>query len=267
MGAGEPVASRDASTDDARVVGADRVLAVLIELGEHPQGASLDELSHAMRSPKSTVHRALTSLRKAGLATQLGRGTYALGDEFFRLAFRNFAERPDAARITPALEELSRRYGETAHYAVLDGDEVVYRAKTDPPGGAVRLTSVVGGRNPAYRTAVGRLLLSSRARSEAALAAIVGPGPFEQRTPNTITDLGGLWAELQRIAEQGYAVDDQENEIGVNCLAVPVQPVTGGPLSGAVSVSALAFRMPVERLVAEAATIAAIVRGGAGAES
>lgn len=248
---------------EARVVGADRVLAVLLELGEHPQGVTLDELAHAMRSPKSTVHRALTSLRKAGLAAQLGRGTYAIGDEFFRVAFRNFSERPDAVRITPILDELSRRYGETAHYAVLDGAEVVYRAKTDPPGGAVRLTSVVGGRNPAYRTAVGKLLLSHRVSSERELRTLVGEGPLEQRTPHTITELPALWRELQITADRGYAVDDQENEVGVNCLAVPVGLEPGGPTAGAVSVSALAFRLPLSSLIDEEPVISAIVRGEA----
>jgi DNA-binding IclR family transcriptional regulator len=259
------VATPDAESDQARVVGADRVLAVLIELGEHPQGATLDELSQAMRSPKSTVHRALTSLRRAGLAAQLSRGTYALGDEFFRLAFRNFAERPDAVRMAPILEELTRRYGETAHYAVLDRAEVVYRAKTDPPAGAVRLTSVVGGRNPAYRTAVGKLLLSRSIHSEAELREVLGHASLEQRTPQTITDPERLWEELELVRERGYAVDDQENEVGVNCLAVPAGVSSSVVPGGAVSVSALAFRLPLAALVAEAPTIMAIVSGDRGA--
>ncbi|WP_019611290.1 IclR family transcriptional regulator [Nocardiopsis sp. CNS-639] len=252
----------EAGRDESRVVGADRVLAVLIELGGHPQGTTLDELAQVMRSPKPTVHRALTSLRKVGLATQIRRGTYALGDEFFRLAFRNFAERPETMLITPILEELSQRYGETAHYAVLDGAEVVYRAKTDPPGGAVRLTSVVGGRNPAYRTAVGKLLLSRHVDSEAELRELLGTEPLDERTPQTITDMGRLWSELQLVRERGFAVDDQENEVGVNCVAVPVYPVPGAAASGAVSVSALAFRLPLADLVQEVPTIIGIVEGG-----
>ena len=80
-----------------------------------------------------------------------GRGVYVLGDEFLRLAFRNLDGRPETARIQPLLEELAAEYGETAHYAVLAGKDIVYRAKMDPPQGAVRLTSVIGGRNPAYR--------------------------------------------------------------------------------------------------------------------
>src|SRR4051794_28816478 len=156
--------------DSDRVVGADRVLAVLTELANHPAGITLDEMAHRLRSSKSTVHRALAALRRAGLAELLSRGVYVLGDEFLRLAFRNYAGRPEGARIEPILQELAARYGETAHYAVLEGTEVVYRAKVDPPQGSVRLTSEIGGRNPAYCTGVGKMLLSLEVDSEQELA-------------------------------------------------------------------------------------------------
>lgn len=250
------------SDQDQRLVGADRVLAVLIQLGEHPHGVSLDELAQALRSPKSTVHRALVALRRAGLAVQIGRGEYMLGDEFLRIAFRNFADRPDAAVMTPILDELSQRFGETVHYAVLDGAEVVYRAKTDPPGSTVRLTSVIGGRNPAYRTAVGKLLLSYAVGSESELRAVLGPGPLAAQTPHTVTDPARLWDDLQLTRERGYAIDDQENEIGVNCVAVPARLDERRRPTGAVSVSALAFRTPLSVLVDRAPEIAAIAAGG-----
>ena len=242
-----------------RLVGSDRVLAVLIELAERPTGATLDELAVAVDSPKSTVHRALSSLRRANLATQLGRGTYVVGDEFLRLAFENHAHRPDQLVIEPVLRALADRFGETAHYAVRDGAEVVYRAKVDPSSGSVRLTSSVGGRNPAYRTAVGKLLLSSSVRDAAELAAIVGPGPFDMSTPNTIPSLDGLWTDIQRTRDRGFAVDDQENELGVNCLALPVRLSPEGTVTGAVSVSALAFRLPLEQLVERVGEIRDIV--------
>lgn len=253
--------------DEQRLVGSDRVLAVLVELGNRPHGATLEDLAQAVRSPKSTVHRALSSLRRSGLAAQSGRGTYTLGDEYFRLAFLNYSERPDAIRITPALQELSVRYQETAHYAVLDGTEVVYRAKTDPPGGAVRLTSVVGGRNPAYRTAVGKLLLSFYVHTETELRELIGDGPLERRTPQTVTDVGELWEELCRTRDRGYAVDDQENEIGVNCVAVPVFAHPSAQPTGAVSVSALAFRRPLQSLLAEVGQISRIAQHGPAVEA
>jgi len=255
-----------AGGDGDRVVGADRVLAVLVELAEHPNGIGLDELAQRLRSPKPTVHRALASLRRARLADRLSRGVYRLGDEYLRLAFQHHAARPEGARLEPALRRLAERYGETAHYAELDGTDVVYRAKVDPPAGSVRLTSQVGGRNPAATTAVGKLLLARVLGSEAALRAWLGERPLEARTPRTITSVPALWQELVRTRELGYAVDDQENEVGISCVAVPARPDPRGP-EGAVSVSALTFRLPLDRLVAEVPRIRETVDAALGSPS
>lgn len=252
-----------AEGDDDRVVGADRVLAVLVELAQHPDGIGLDELAQRLRSPKPTVHRALASLRRARLADRLSRGVYRLGDEYLRLAFQHHASRPEGARLEPALRQLAERYGETAHYAELDGTDVVYRAKVDPPAGSVRLTSHVGGRNPAATTAVGKLLLARVLGSEAALRGWLGDRPLEARTPHTITSVPALWQELARTRERGYAIDDQENEVGISCVAVPARPDPRRP-EGAVSISALAFRLPLDRLVAEVPRIRATVDAALG---
>lgn len=242
------------------LVGADRVLAVLLQLGDHPQGATLDSLAKALGSPKPTIHRALTSLCKAGLARQVRRGVYALGDEFLRMAFRIVADRPDSVRVAPVLDRLCERYGETVHYAVLEGTDVVYRAKTDPPQGAVRLTSVIGGRNPAYCTAVGKLLLSQTSPTKEAVADLLGPGPYPRRTPNTICELDELWRELELTRQRGFAVDDQENEMAVNCVAVPFESEPGPTVAGAVSISALAFRLPLAALVEQVPAIIELIR-------
>lgn len=249
---------------EERVVGADRVLAVLIQLAEYPSGVSLDELATRLHSSKSTVHRALTSLRRARLAMQLSRGVYVLGDEFFRLAYRNQADRPEGALMEPALHELAQRYGETAHYAVLDGADVVYRAKVDPPRGAVRLTSVVGGRNPAHGTAVGKVLLGYAVSSESQLREWLGGRQLEARTPNSIVSIESLWDELVTTRERGYGVDAEENEPGVNCVAVPVHLDPAMPPVGAVSVSALAFRLPLQDLLPEVPAIREILASSRG---
>jgi IclR family transcriptional regulator, acetate operon repressor len=250
--------SAHSGPDGDRVVGADRVLAALVELAEHPGGITLDELANLLHSPKPTVHRALTALRRAKLAAQVSRGVYVLGDEFFRLAFKNHAVRPESARIEPLLQELAHRYGETAHYGVLDGMEVVYRAKVDPPEGAVRLTSVIGGRNPAYRTGVGKLLLSYVVQDEEDLRSRLEGHELIAKTPHSITTVADLWDQLRRARQVGYAVDDQENELGINCVAFPIALDPALPPVGAVSVSALAFRCPLAKLIEEVPTMRAM---------
>lgn len=236
--------------DENRLVGSDRVLAVLKELGRYPAGVGLEELTRAMGSPKPTVHRALRALCRAGFADQDGRGRYLVGDELLRLAFESHAARPDHVRILPVLEALAERFGETAHYAVLDGREIVYRAKVDPAAGAVRLTSTVGGRNPAHCTAVGKLLLAHRLPDPAAIEQWVqAADPPARRTPRTRCTAAELAPDLLASRRNGWATDDQENETGINCLAVPVRgPSTSGP-AGAVSISALTYRTPLARLV------------------
>jgi DNA-binding IclR family transcriptional regulator len=214
-----------------------------------------------MDSPKPTVHRALAALRRAGFAAQDGHGRYLLGDEFLRLAFAHHEERPDHVRILPVLEALCDRYGETCHYAVLDGRSVVYRSKLDPTAGAIRLSSVVGGRNPAHCTAVGKVLLAGRLKTLQDVRAWIGDEPLAVPTPRSLRTPEELHEELNRVRENGYGVDDQETDPGVNCLAVAAYLTSPTVPSGAISISCVAYRTPLSRLVDDLPAIRAIVTG------
>jgi IclR family transcriptional regulator, acetate operon repressor len=251
-------------SDDAKLVGSDRVLAVLLELAEHPTGITLDDLAQRVNGSKPTVHRALASLRKAGLASQSARGVYELGDEFLRLAYRFQDARPETARIDPLLRELAAEFGETAHYGILDGQQIVYRAKLDPPVGAIRLTSTIGGRNPAISTAMGKLLLSFDIHSLGELQSWLGSTTLEARTDNTLRTAETLFADIAASAERGYGIDDQENEVGVNCIALPVYLEPGRPVSGAVSVSGLVYRRSLESLIGSAERIRRLIESHLG---
>ncbi|MGX7671179.1 IclR family transcriptional regulator [Plantactinospora sp. DSM 117369] len=246
---------------DGKLVGADRVLAVLTELAHHPAGVALDDMARTMASPKPTVHRALAALHRAGFAARDGYGRYVLGDEFLRLAFAHHEARPDHVRVLPILTALCERHGETVHYATLDGRHVVYRSKLDPSIGAIRLSSTVGGRNPAHCTGVGKVLLAEALHTEQAVRDWAGDRPLETPTGRSIATVEALHAELVRIRQQGYAVDDQENEPGITCVAVPAYLGSPTVPSGAVSVSALAYRTPLDKLVDDVAAIRAIVAG------
>lgn len=250
--------------DEQRVVGSDRVLAVLLELAEHPSGITLDELAQKVNGSKPTVHRALASLRKAGLAAQSARGVYELGDEFLRLAYRFQDARPETARIEPLLRELATELGETTHYAILDGQQVVYRAKVDPPIGAIRLTSTIGGRNPVYCTAVGKLLLSYQVDSLQQLEQWLDGAELPKRTEKTLVTAADLYAEVRASRERGFGLDDQENEVGVNCIALPVFLEPGRAVSGAVSISGLAYRRSLSSLVSSVDLVRGIIEAHLG---
>jgi IclR family acetate operon transcriptional repressor len=248
-------------SSDERLVGADRVLAVLTELARFADGVGLDEMARVINSPKPTVHRALASLCKAGLATKDGRGRYLLGDEFLRMAFANHERRPDHLRVQPILERLAERYGETAHYAVLDGGDIVYRSKVDPSVGAMKLTSTIGGRNPAHATAVGKMLLSLRLPDLESVERWVGGRALVRPTARTAGNARALHEQLEAVRKRGYSVDDQENEPGVNCIALPVFLTSPTEPSGAISISALAYRTQLQDLVDELPVIRDIVSG------
>jgi IclR family transcriptional regulator, acetate operon repressor len=243
-----------------RLSGIDRVLATLTEVARHTRGVRLDELARAMSSPKSSVHRALSALRRAGFVTHDERGDYRLGLEFMRLAFDHYQGLDERALIDPLLRELSARFGETAHFAKLDRSEVVYVGIV-APGGAVMMSSTIGGRNPAHLTAVGKALLMHALPDAAAVAAYVKQhGPLARRTSTTITDSSALHRELETSRKRGYAVDREEGEPGVNCLAIPVFLGPAAPPIGAVSISGLVARTPLGVLVKAFPEMKEIVR-------
>lgn len=254
----------DRAAGDDRLVGADRVLSLLAELATYPSGVSLDQMVRDTGHPKATVHRALTSLVRAGFAHKVARGEYILGDEFLRLAYAHHEARPEHVRVRPLLQRLAVRFGETAHFAVLDDLDVVYRAKVDPPTGAARLTSIVGGRNPSHSTAVGSMLLSFRLHSEHDVEEWIGNRVLEHRTEQSPRTPAEIFAMLDEARTRGYAIDDQVNEPGINCIAFPVFLFSPTEPSGAISVSALAYRTPVSALVDAADEIRGILGEVAG---
>jgi IclR family acetate operon transcriptional repressor len=247
------------------LVGVDRVLALAHRLAEFPGGVALEELARLTGYPKSSVHRGLAALRRAGFARQDELGRYLLGDDFLRLAYEFHAARPDLMRVRPAMDDLVSRMRETVHYMVLDGADIVYQAKVDPARAAVQLTSAIGGRNPAHATAGGKALLAQLLPDREAVESWVGlHGPLVRRTEDSITTVAALADELEDIRRRGFALDREENERGVNCLAFAVWLTSPRQPSGALSVSALGYRCGVDELLARAPEIRQIIVGALG---
>jgi IclR family transcriptional regulator, acetate operon repressor len=247
------------------LTGADRVLATLKTLAGHSSGVSLDAISRELGAPKSSIHRALAALRRAGFADQDERGHYRLGSELVRITFDYHERRDEVDLVRPALTTLSDWLSETAHYAHLEGPEVVYLAKIEPTGQAITMSSRIGGRNPAHSTGVGKALLAHVLEDDDAVREYVARhGPLERRTKNTIVAARPLAEDLRLGRERGYALDREESELGVNCIAFPVFLGSGRRPSGAVSVSAVAMRTDVERLEAVAERIRAAIEGALG---
>jgi IclR family transcriptional regulator, acetate operon repressor len=263
-----PVPTRATIDGDSKLTGADRVLATLKELAKFPNGASLDEIAQALDAPKSSVHRALATLRRANLARQDRRGRYQLGLELIRLAYTYHERLDEPALVQPVLEELAEQFGETAHYAKLMSPEIVYLGKVTAPGQRLQLTSVIGGRNPAHATAAGKALLALALPDDGAVERFVAEhGPLDARTEQTNTTAATLVGELARTRERGYALDREESELGIVCIAFPVFLGSATTPTGAVSLTALRSRMSLEALVAAADDISGCIRSHLGALS
>lgn len=246
--------------------GTDRALAVLRELARHPGGVTLDRVARAVGAPKSSVHRALAALVRAELAIHPAPGQYALGAEFVRLAYAHHEARPERRLVEPCLHELAETYGETAHYAELDGRDVVYLAKVSPRESAVQMSSTVGGRNRAYCTGVGKALLASRlAVAEDDATFLAALAPLERRTPGTLCDPQLLLADLRATATRGYALDNEENELGINCIAFPLFLASPTVASGAISIAALRHRRGLADLQRDALAMRQIIHRHLGA--
>jgi IclR family acetate operon transcriptional repressor len=242
--------------------GADRVLAILNALGSFPDGIGLNDLARLVNSPRSSVHRALGALRRADLIEQDRDSRYRLGYGLLKLAFSYYEELDEVSRLRPVLSALASEFGETTHYAILDRAEVVYLAKVQPSSSRYQMTSVIGGRNPAYCTGVGKALLAYALTTQDQVEEFVGrhESPLVEHTANTITTAEDLYKELESIRREGYALDREENELGINCLAIPLFLTSKSVPDGAISITAVAQRFPLERLEASIDMARAMIR-------
>jgi IclR family transcriptional regulator, acetate operon repressor len=237
-----------ASTDGSAVASVDRALRILGVMGEASRGLSLDELASRLDIPKSSLHRILAALKYRRFVSQPEPGgPYFLGTELLATAFRFHATLDLRALVHPLLTRITAELNETTHMAVLDGAEIVYQDKIEASH-SIKLSSVIGGRNPAHATGVGKALLAWTYPAEDMLAAWAARwGPLQARTPRTITSVALLGQQLALIRERGYALDIEENETGVRCAAVPIFLGTAVP-AAAVSVTVLGARAETSRL-------------------
>jgi DNA-binding IclR family transcriptional regulator len=253
--------ARQSRAAGTKLTGIDRVLATLNLLASHPKGATLDLLSRELDAAKPTVHRGLAALARAGLVAQDERGHYRLALEYVRLAFKFYEALDEQLIVLPALEALAARFDETAHYARLDQSEVVYVAKVVPGTERVKMTSTIGGRNPAHSTGVGKALLAHALPDKASVASFIEEhGPLVARTERTITKAAALAAEMATTRERGYSLDNEENERGIVCIAFPIFLDSPSRPTGAVSLTGFTYRTPLAVMIESADEIAALIR-------
>jgi IclR family acetate operon transcriptional repressor len=230
----------------------ERVLDLLEALADHETPASGVRLAELLSLPPATVYRLLTVLSRRGY-TRHSRSdrSYSLGPtalilgEASRGMIGSWAE--------PTLARLADETGESANLALLESYGVVFVAHAASPEYGLRIFPALGRPVPPHSTAVGKILLAYLEPSDA--RSLLNRIGLAARTERTITDLDQLMGVLPEIRAQGYAIDDEEGEVGVRCLAAPV--LLNGKAQGAISISAPRGRLPDEKIQGTVAVLQA----------
>ena len=220
-------------------------LAVLDTIIERPGPAKLSTLTLRLGMPKQTVHRIVRQLAEEGLIERTVSGDgYVAGRRLKRLGERALFQCLQATPVRAILQRLVDDLEETCNIGVLDGAEVIYveRVECDWP---LRMQLQPGSRVPAYCTGIGKMLLASLdARTRRRLVENMSLQSFTERT---ITGTHRLLDHLKQIRRQGFALNDQENTVGMMGLSVPIAG------DGDTVVAGLAVHAPVARLSLDAA--------------
>lgn len=232
---GSPVGVRDVKSA-ARTV---EVLELLASRQNRP--ARLRELSDALGVPKSSLYALLRTLVKHGWVRTDASGTlYGIGIRALLAGTSYLDTDPYVRLVQPYLDQVRAQLNETVHFGRLDGSDIVYLA-TKESGHGLRPYSRVGRRLPAYCTALGKSLLALR--GDGALEGNL-PDQLEPVTPHTLVERPALLSDLEAVRRRGYALDLQENTVGVQCFGFALR--YSSPPTDAISCSVPLARLTLE---------------------
>ena len=220
----------------------DRVVALLDMLSESDVPLSLAEICTRMGLHKSTAHRSLIVLERTSMIERTAEGRFRLGLKLYELGNRAVEQIDLRDRVQPFFRRLAMEVGETVHLSVLQKTKVVYLDKVEP-NRRVCMTSKSGTSNPVYCTSMGKAMLAflpDDLREE-----VLGKIKFTRFTSKTLCSREALLKSLERVKKRGFAIDDEEIEVGVRCVGVPIFDENRYPIA-AVSVSGPASRITVQ---------------------
>lgn len=221
-----------------------RGLAVIHAFQERKRHLTIAQISHRTEIPRAAVRRCLHTLIKLGYATTDGR-TYSLLPKVLTLGHAYLSSTPLAVTAQPILDRLSNELHEACSMATLEGDEVLYVARSATPQRLISVDLSVGSRLPAYCTSMGRILLA--ALDDAALADYLEHANLQIKTSRTLHTPEALRASIEEIRQKGWVIIDQELEVGLRSLAVPLKDSAGQVLA-ALNVGTHASRVSRQEL-------------------
>ncbi|MBP7176426.1 MAG: IclR family transcriptional regulator [Thermoclostridium sp.] len=222
----------------------DRTLDIIELLATSPQGMGVTEIGLQLQLHKSTVHRLVTALARRGyIEKDQKTGLYQIGLKFIEISSHHLHQLELKTEAAPLMRHLAEMTGQITHLAILDETDVVYIEKVDVVQ-SLRLYSHIGRRIPVYCSALGKVLLSGQdvSRQKQTIQSII----FTPFTENTVQDPEIFFSELQRTTQRGWAVDNEEHESGIRCIAAPVKDFTRKVIA-AISVSGERNTMTAEK--------------------
>ncbi|WP_078553445.1 IclR family transcriptional regulator [Bacillus alkalicellulosilyticus] len=223
----------------------ERALKILDLFDEFDKELKITEISDRMGLHKSTVHSLLKTLQQHHYIEQnQENGKYRLGLKLFERGNYVIQSMDLRKLASDSLQRLSKESGKTVHLVVLDGREGIYIDKVESATATV-LYSRIGRRVPIHSSAVGKALVAFKSLEE--IEKLIEDYHFKQQTPKTISNKEEFLKEIELIQKQGYAVDNEENEPGVFCVALPIKDHTGQVIA-AISMSTTATRVAEEGL-------------------
>ena len=223
----------------------DRAFTILDVLAASARGQSLAQLTHRLGLNKSTCHRLLKILERYRFAERDGAtAKFRLGSRILELGALAAAQMDVVQEAIPFLERLSQETRETARLGVLQEFEVVSIATADGHH-ALQMSPTVGRRSPVYCSSLGKAMLAFL--PEEKFRMIMSRCRPRSLTPNTITRRSDLRMELTRIQKRGYAIDQEELELGLSCVGAPVWDYSCKVVA-AISIAGAAHRFGREQL-------------------
>jgi len=234
----------DLSGDPNFMTSLARGLAVINAFQERKRHLTIAQISHRTGIPRAAVRRCLYTLMKLGYATNEGH-TYSLLPKVLTLGHAYLSSTPLAVTAQPYLDRISEQLHEACNLATLEGELVLYLARSAIPQRLISVDLSVGSRLPAYCTSMGRILLA--ALDDDSLRDYLMHADLQAKTSRTLHTAEALWACLQQVRQQGWCVVDQELEQGLRSVAVPVYDSAGHVLA-AMNVSTHAGRVPANEL-------------------
>ena len=222
-----------------------RAMTLLERLSLFPEGLSLTDLSQQLGMPSATVHRLLSTFEEMGYVEHDSAiGLWSIGLKTFSVGSAFLNRRDFIATSRPYMRRLVEQFGETVNLGVLDDGEVVYVGQAQSSE-MMRMIVKLGSRAAIHSTGVGKTLLASL--SEKGVAKILQRKGLERFTNHTIDNPTDLRNELSNIRKIGYALDDEEQAIGLRCVAASIFDENGIALAG-LSISGPKARMTNSRI-------------------